>query len=658
MFMQLLKPFVYGWACLSLLDEVSVVIKLVRLVGTTVLPGRKANAEYTCNLCFDVMENLLKGREGLDAVPCSWVCLGTPKCTEICKSIKDVYEETGDFPCVVAGYCTADDETKGELSNEVDCKKGPLFSCEPKKFCRKSRPKFGYNYSCELKPGLGRWLHMKNTASRHTAAMAAAFLQRKRCDEPNAGPYCIAEPSGFGRIAEILGWVLSFLYGGYQSIRAVETPGGDDDQQWLTFWVMFVGSMILERTFARVLLSNFRFYYQTKLVTIIWLIFFGGANTLYRRLRMRLSYWSPSFANILDSCRDGYAQKQLDSMIDIGGSVITDQIALLKFGIQRDPVERNAFVSPNSVTTQSYWEYDYTDTKKGTDRMSSAADETLYQLSKWMLGSEGMEELEENLDQDSVAMLLERAAPVISFQPKFLNILLIGTKRGPRGRLPVMDSNGKADCYVQFSLVCGRSKSLTDCTQSPAHRGSFLHMVELTRLKPLGQMLTSRIAYRTLEPEWNEIFEMPLWSGKVETCGNYRNSDARNQILLVEAWDADCGKWGIALEVFRLLTGLLACALMGAHVLGVTDFLFNERMSTEQWWWKTAIIALMCYILLGLTVSWMMSVVLRADDDFIGSSAVHLEILHNQKAHSLFLTLRNGQKERGILRVKLRLSEN
>jgi len=508
------------------------------------------------------------------------------------------------------------------------------------------------------RPGLGRWMQMKTTASRHTAALAVSFLEQKRCGEPDAGPYCIAKASGLGRIAEFLGWILSFLYGGYQSIVAIETPGGDDDQQWLTFWVMFVGSMFFEQTFARVLLSAFQFYYEIKLVVIIWLLFFDGADYLYRKLRIKMSYWSPLFSNMLENNNERNAQNQLDSMIDIGKEVVTNKITLLEFDLQRDLEQRNAMPSFSSHTKiGSFWRYDYTDTKQGVNR-TLAAEERLYQISKWMLGTQGMQELEYTLDKNSVAMLLERAAPVISFQPKFLNIHLIGTKPGSDGRLPVMDANGKTDCYIQFSLVCEASFSYVDCTRTSQRQGSFKNLAGMTPMQYLNLAVTSRIAYRTLEPEWNQILEMRLQGGKLETSGNYRNSDYRNKILLVEAWDADCGKWGIALDVFKVLAFSLPCAVAASYVLGVIDFLFNEKLTDEQWWWKMAIIALACFVILGFTLSYIMSVVMKADDEFIGNSAVPLEILTDQRAHALLLTLRNRRKKRGIIRTKLRLSEH
>ena len=81
---------------------------------------------------------------------------------------------------------------------------------------------------------MGRWLHLKKAAQQHAYSMADGLLSQKRCGEPGAGPYCIAKPTGYGRVAEFFAWFLSILYGGYASAAAIESPGGDDDQQWLT----------------------------------------------------------------------------------------------------------------------------------------------------------------------------------------------------------------------------------------------------------------------------------------------------------------------------------------------------------------------------------------------------------------------------------------
>lgn len=496
-------------------------------------------------------------------------------------------------------------------------------------------------------------MHLQKLAGRHTAAIAAGLIEQKRCGEPGAGPYCIAEPSGFSKVFHFLSLLVSLVYGGYKSIIAIETPGGDDDQQWLTFWVIFVLTLMFEQAFARVLLSRFPLYHHTKMVAFAYLIFFDGANYLYRKLRRRLSYWSPCFARMIENRSVTNARNQLDSMIEIGGSLVTDKIALLEENLRHNPTKRNSSLlsSASSFPTMKIsWEYDYTDSTKGMNRTSLSPEEKLFQLSKWILGSEGMKEMEERLGDNSITLLLERAAKVISFQPRFCHIHLFGTKPGRGGRLPVMDANGKADCYVTFSIARGYL-SLGDSERS---------ISGLKGLERMPQSVTSRIAYRTLHPEWNQMLEIPIEGGILDNDGNYRNNEFQDKLLLLEAWDADCGKWGIALEVCRFLLFALACALISAYVVGVIDSFFLKTLTTEQWWWKTATIALTCYVILGLALSYTMSVVLRADDEFIGSAAVPLEILNDQRGHSLFVTLRDETKEgeRGILRLKLFLSEH
>ena len=151
MVLHLVKPFVYVWAGLTILDDLSIVIKIARLAGASTFNPQSQNHETMCNLCDDVMERILIGKEGLEAVPCSWICLGVPKCTNMCETIQQLSEKSGEFPCVKAGYCLEGDDEREGVLDEIDCKKGPLFSCEPTKFCRKKRSKFGLKYTCDLK---------------------------------------------------------------------------------------------------------------------------------------------------------------------------------------------------------------------------------------------------------------------------------------------------------------------------------------------------------------------------------------------------------------------------------------------------------------------------------------------------------------------------
>ena len=90
------------------------------------------------------------------------------------------------------------------------------------------------------------------------------------------------------RACELLGWMLVSVVAPLCSIHAVETPGGDDDRQWLSFWLIFTAVQALER-FTSVLLSRLPGYYPAKLLFFLWLVLFGGAGRLYDAAHAELS---------------------------------------------------------------------------------------------------------------------------------------------------------------------------------------------------------------------------------------------------------------------------------------------------------------------------------------------------------------------------------
>lgn len=70
--------------------------------------------------------------------------------------------------------------------------------------------------------------------------------------------------------------------------QALETPGGDDDRQWLTYWLILAAVSVIERP-ARVLLSTVPRYYETKMALLLLLIFSPAwTEELYRRGRKRV----------------------------------------------------------------------------------------------------------------------------------------------------------------------------------------------------------------------------------------------------------------------------------------------------------------------------------------------------------------------------------
>ena len=100
------------------------------------------------------------------------------------------------------------------------------------------------------------------------------------------------------------------------TVHALETPGGDDDRQWLTYWVIIALLSALE-SFAAVLLTAVPHYYEAKLLLLVWLLFGSGAEKLYRRVRRLLFQlerrWAV-LATLLGDRADRIAADQLASL--------------------------------------------------------------------------------------------------------------------------------------------------------------------------------------------------------------------------------------------------------------------------------------------------------------------------------------------------------
>ena len=79
--------------------------------------------------------------------------------------------------------------------------------------------------------------------------------------------------------SNLVGWGLP----AYLSMKAIETPSGRDDVQWLTYWVIFGFLTYLESFALRVVLYYVPWYFALKTVFVIWLQLpqTKGAATLY-----------------------------------------------------------------------------------------------------------------------------------------------------------------------------------------------------------------------------------------------------------------------------------------------------------------------------------------------------------------------------------------
>ncbi|KAI0317918.1 TB2/DP1, HVA22 family-domain-containing protein [Amylostereum chailletii] len=80
-------------------------------------------------------------------------------------------------------------------------------------------------------------------------------------------------------VSNLLGWALP----AYLSFKALESPGHDDDVQWLTYWIVFGFFNFTEGFALRLVLYYFPWYFTFKSIFILWLQLpaFRGAQATY-----------------------------------------------------------------------------------------------------------------------------------------------------------------------------------------------------------------------------------------------------------------------------------------------------------------------------------------------------------------------------------------
>lgn len=68
-------------------------------------------------------------------------------------------------------------------------------------------------------------------------------------------------------VSNLIGWAIP----AYLSFRALESPGHQDDTQWLTYWVIFGFFNFLESIALGVVLHYLPWYFAFKSLFILWL---------------------------------------------------------------------------------------------------------------------------------------------------------------------------------------------------------------------------------------------------------------------------------------------------------------------------------------------------------------------------------------------------
>lgn len=96
------------------------------------------------------------------------------------------------------------------------------------------------------------------------------------------GIYLLLTYLNFGGIGELLANIASVVIPAYLSLVALETPGKNDDTEFLTYWVVYAFFTILE-FWSSLLVNWVPAYWLLKTLFFLYLAFpsTGGANLIY-----------------------------------------------------------------------------------------------------------------------------------------------------------------------------------------------------------------------------------------------------------------------------------------------------------------------------------------------------------------------------------------
>ena len=85
---------------------------------------------------------------------------------------------------------------------------------------------------------------------------------------------------GMGLVANLIG----FLYPSYKSFKSLQSKKPDDDEQWLMYWIVYSFFNLIE-IFTNIIFGWIPFYYQFKLIFLIWLAHdtTRGAQLIYKK---------------------------------------------------------------------------------------------------------------------------------------------------------------------------------------------------------------------------------------------------------------------------------------------------------------------------------------------------------------------------------------
>ncbi|KAL9656928.1 hypothetical protein ABK040_007020 [Willaertia magna] len=72
-------------------------------------------------------------------------------------------------------------------------------------------------------------------------------------------------------ISQLACHVLSFIYPAYASFKAIKSKGGNDDKQWLTYWIIYAIVHVVEY-YMLIIVTVIPLYWEIKILFILWLM--------------------------------------------------------------------------------------------------------------------------------------------------------------------------------------------------------------------------------------------------------------------------------------------------------------------------------------------------------------------------------------------------
>lgn len=113
-----------------------------------------------------------------------------------------------------------------------------------------------------------------------------------------------------GVASGLLTGIMGFAYPAYMSFKALESPGEDDDKQWLTYWVVFIFVDFFDNVLG-IFLTIIPLYHLLKMIFYIYLFYpkTKGALTIYQNfLRPILTKYEKDIDTALDKGK-AFAEK-------------------------------------------------------------------------------------------------------------------------------------------------------------------------------------------------------------------------------------------------------------------------------------------------------------------------------------------------------------